>query len=500
MEKDLLMLLDNNSRNVLSILEIISEKNQWYSIVEVSQELDVVERTTQRYIQQLNDMIDTYNEDAVDKVTLFYEKYKGIYLETSRGSNYNKFKQFVLSKDETLHILRLIFFEEFYSVTRYSMEYFVSESKIRKSLKKIKRFLNKFNLSLSNINFQIAGEEKQVRLISIILAWVSYKGSEWPFENINEGKIYASADKLIERLDIKASETQRKQMAFMLAVNLIRFRKNHTIPLEKEWDSYVNIDSLMRRAPELKSFVLKYNIHVTSEIYFYTLLMQMKVKMYESDLLSDMILSYHKKMKSDVYVATTLFLEEFSLKICSVPKNVHERFFVTSFCAHMYCRLFRHIKVDIDGYDISSTLVTTSPVLASKLAELIDSMHEKTGNILFEEKEFLIQKYMILFSSLHPLTYFEPSINILVESDLPYLIKQSIINKMLTRYENRYNLTFLEDSSFDQADIVLTNIPNIIEERKIYDYTVHYFDYPIRMRDSIEFDNKIKHIHDKKSK
>lgn len=499
MEKDIYMLLDNNSRNVLSILEIISEEDRWYSIIELSTKLNVVERTTQRYIHQLSDMIDEYNQTQTECIVLHYEKYKGIYLEIENGSNYNHFKNFILEQDETLHILKEIFFEEFQSVTRYSLEFFVSESKIRKSLKKIKHFLEIYNLSLSNISFQLAGDEKQIRLVSYVLSWVCFKGSEWPFDSINEMKVYESIDNFSETFEIPMSETQRKQMAYLLAVNLMRFRKNHMVLIEPEWKDYVNIEMLMERFPALKEFVLKYNIHAKSELYFYALLIQIKVKMYESLNLKQAIFMHHQQQQSDVFVVTKVFLTDFHHQLVEIPQRNYERFFITSFCAHLFCKLFKQICVDVDGHYVYKTEQDHCVGLCTKLDQFIDDMYTKTGNDIFREDRFLMQKYLILFSSIQPLTYFEPPINILVETDLPFLLKQNMLNSIQVRYQNKFNLIFLTDSHLGQADIVVTNIPNIVTNKQHSPYDIHYFDYPIRTRDIIELDKRIYSIHEEKS-
>ena len=170
MEKDILNLLDTQNKIMINILDLIADNNRWYTINEISSELLVVERTVQRYINRLQELVDSYNEERHHLVTINYEKYKGIQLEIDSGSNYMELKSYILENDETMKIFKLIIFEEFQSISKYASDNYVSESSIRKSLKKIKDFLANYQLTLSRSSFSIEGEEKQIRLIIYIIA------------------------------------------------------------------------------------------------------------------------------------------------------------------------------------------------------------------------------------------------------------------------------------------------------------------------------------------
>ena len=161
MEKDIMNLLDTQNQVMVNILDLISDNNRWYTVNEISMELMVVERTVQRYIHRLQELVNDYNEEKHHLVVIHYEKYKGVRLEIDSGSNYMELKSYILENDETMQIFKLIIFEEFESISKYAADNYVSESSIRKSLKKIKQFLSNYQLSLSRSSFRIEGEEKQ---------------------------------------------------------------------------------------------------------------------------------------------------------------------------------------------------------------------------------------------------------------------------------------------------------------------------------------------------
>ncbi|RGI32409.1 helix-turn-helix domain-containing protein [Melissococcus sp. OM08-11BH] len=497
METDLFMLLNANSRNILSIFSIISEKNEWYSMHEISEKLNVVERTIQRYVIQLKDCIEQFNKDEKeeDRLYLSYEKYRGVYLETPKGQGLNRFKQLVIEQDETFMMLKQIFFEEFQSVTKYSMDHFISESKVRKGLKKIRHYLKRYHLSLSNISFRIVGEEKQIRLLTYYLIWYGVKGNVWPFKQVSQLKVYEVVDGLNQALEMRLTQTQRKQLAYMLAINLFRLGKNHVVTFEAEWKDYVNIKQILNQAPFLELLFFKRQQKLTAEIYFYLLLIQLRMNIYQCDNLTRQVLSYHKKNNSDVFVVTDSLVKTFHQELLPIPKNYYESFFLTTFCTHLFCKLFHHVSLTMDGRYMLDDTQEKYTVLYSELHRLVDKVYNQTNDSIFLQKRFLVQKYMLLFSMIKPLTYFEPTICILLESDLPYLTKALLERDIAYHYSGKYHIEFMDTYDVKEADVILTNVSNIFDCNSCMTSTIRYFDFPLTLRDYEELDKLVKSIY-----
>lgn len=485
-------LLDTQNQIMINMLDLISDNNRWYTVNEISTELMVVERTVQRYVHRLQELVDEYNEEKKHRVVIHYEKYKGVQLEIDSGSNYMELKSYILENDETMKIFKLIIFEEFESISKYATDNYVSESAIRKSLKKIKQFLGNYHLGLSRSSFRIEGEEKQIRLIIYITAWIIFKGVTWPFEFISQDKIYASVDRFAEELDLGFSVIHQKQMAYMLAVNILRLRKKHVIDMEEEWRQYVNLPKLMEKIPMLNMFIADYNIYIESELYFYVILLQLKPKFFESENYRNSVFSYHQKMSSNVYQSTELFMEKFNNRVYQIPEELSNRFFITSFCVHLFSQLFSNIQVDIDGHMIFRNLEDDYPNLNQHLEDFIDELYESSQELLFTKRSFLLQKYMTLFSSVLPLTHYESEIKLFLDTDLPFFVKNNVKNQIMDRYKYDFNLRFVEASELDQADLVLTNIPNLLEEELRFSKKIHLFDFPFNHRDFLEIEKKMK--------
>lgn len=496
METDLFMLLDSNSRNILSILSIISEKNEWYTIHDISNHLNVVERTIQRYILQLNDSINEFNDQVKEKDRLFlrYEKYKGVHLETPKGQGLRLFKHLVLEQDETFMMLKHIFFEEFESVTKYALDHYISESKVRKSLKKIRQYLKRYQLSLSNISFKITGEEKNIRLLTYYVMWYGFKTNDWPFKQLSQEKLYKMVDYSNDKLGINVTKTQRKQLTYMLGVNLFRLSKGHVIHYETDWEKYVNIHQVQSLLPELVMLFFRRQQELSSEIYFYMLLIQLKANMYQSERFKDSMLSYHQQQQSDVYCVTEHFVKSFHKNLLNIPQSLYDSFFLTSFCSHLFCKVFQCVSIIMSTKANTFERQTSDTRLHKELNILIENMLVETNNTIFMQKQFLVEKYMMLFSMIHPITYFEPTITILLESDLPFLTKKLLEKELTSRYSGRYHIECV-DFYQEGIDLILTNISESFTAKESESFYIYYFEYPLSQRDIEEIDKLMENIH-----
>lgn len=490
-------LLNSTNQQLLEILSLIAENKRWYSTKEISLYLNVTERTAQRYIQQVRDMSEEFNQLSSVKVVIDYEKYRGIYLDSESG--YIDLKNYIYEKDETIQLLKYIVVEDGVNVERYAIEHYVSVNAVKSSLKKIKVLFELYDLSLSRQTHAIIGNEKQIRLIIYIMMWTLYKGIRWPFSTINEIIIYQTVDLFSETNHLQFSIIQRKQLAYVLATNLIRLRKKHFVVMEDEWKNYVNIDVLLEKLAFLKSVMQEFHIYSEAEIYFYAVVAQIKTKFYESDVFNKEILGYHKQQQSDVYQATIQFIRLFQSTFTDIPTDLKERFFITSFCAHMFCRLFKSVHVDVDGYYVINEVSDRYPVLRHNMLKLINTLHQTTHNELFLMEEFLLQKYILLFSSVLPLTCYEPEIAIYLDTDLPYFITRDIEERITYRYKYEYHIVFKTLNHEEEIDLVLTNIPNTLEENNQYSSHVQLFDYPIKERDLIEIGKKCQLLAQEKS-
>ncbi|EAC6516371.1 transcriptional regulator, partial [Listeria monocytogenes] len=81
------------------------------------------------------------------------------------------------------------------------------------------------------------------------------------------------------------------------------------------------------------------------------------------------------------------------------------------------------------------------------------------------EKDFLLTRYGLLFSSIKRLTYFEEEIQIVLDTDLPKFAELNLRHQIFDSLKYRYKVHFLNKNSAPQADVILTTVatPMMVE-------------------------------------
>ena len=86
-----------------------------------------------------------------------------------------------------------------------------------------------------------------------------------------------------------------------------------------------------------------------------------------------------------------------------------------------------------------------------------------------------------------------------MDTDLPYFIAKDIEERILYRYKYDYHIVFKKLTDTHKIDLMLTNIPNTLEEMNRYSSHVQLFDYPIKERDLIDIGKKLQYLAQEKS-
>ena len=259
-------IVGQTTRNIKQILEIISEEKRWYTILEISERSNMITRTVQRYIRELDERIRNFNDDNIQ---LLVTKNKGVFLELHPGANLPGFSLFLLEDNITIDLLKSLFFENFHSVKKFAYDNFTSETTVRRLLKMFQEIAEPYNIYLTRETFTINGKESQVRLFIYIIFWKVYRGATWPFETINRKLINSHIDKGAAILKLNLTAVHKQQIAYILAINIIRIRKKHFIEKEERWDNYINLEEDYLDYKKIKTIFEDMNMGSDGEIFFF---------------------------------------------------------------------------------------------------------------------------------------------------------------------------------------------------------------------------------------
>ncbi|MCV99353.1 transcriptional regulator [Listeria monocytogenes] len=462
MKKDVYLAGDQSITVSMMLLRMIAEESRWYTVNELSERLDMNQRTMQRYIADLLEKIEDYNDPNIQ---LYTAKNKGVFLEITLGADVLNFELYLLEENVTIILMKAIFFEEFTSVKKFAMDYFLSETTIRRSLKYFQELLEPYGIKLKRETYEVVGPEEQVRMFFYSYFWRLYQGAIWPFDIVNHKMVEEATMKVTSSLRQNLTYVQQYQIEYVIAINIIRIRKRHLVELKPNWKNYLDLNNDFKSLTKIKAVFESLNIQKESEIYFFYLLMETRPKLYENKEVARRALEPHKKNNSDVYAATEVFIRVFSEEMAPIPQKKYDLFFNSSFSAHLFCTLFKHFSGDINGYEYIRKFKEYYPKLHQKMDELLDILYEETGNELFLEKDFLLTRYGLLFSSIKRLTYFEEEIQIVLDTDLPKFAELNLRHQIFDSLKYRYKVHFLNKNSAPQADVILTTVatPMMVE-------------------------------------
>ncbi|MGG5330641.1 helix-turn-helix domain-containing protein [Enterococcus sp. AZ163] len=473
MENELFNLLETKNQMIYQIIHLSRCENEWLEVQKISNELSLNERSIQRYIHYLEEVVNEFNVSSKNSVELTYSKFKGLRIESDPGT-INDLKTFIISSDVTIKLLLDMCLIKTKPSRQYSEENYISIYSIRKSLDKFELLLNKFNLSINRLDLSFSGEEKNIRIFTYIVLWTIYKNDKWPFSYISEEKILRSVDICFEGIGFQATKVHRKQMLFMYAVCLMRNKKKKYIETHENWGEYVNIDVLKKDAFIIHE-IDNYQVYNENELYFILLVVELQYRMFKSDSMKKRILLFHKEKQTDVFRLTEEVMKSFQEQFFEIPEERKDVFFTYCFCAHLYCKIFPGVEFDINGHNIENVKYF-SENLIFHLKNFIGNLDFQTD--ILQEKVFLSKTYASIFSYFKSPNSYDPRIIIGIDSEFPFLVRENLKANLKRKFDHSFNLLVVESESGGE-DILITTMPSLYDSHE----HVCTINYPLNERD-----------------
>ncbi len=237
-----------NTRENKLIKELL---NRNMSLKEISNFLNVSERTVRNDISKINNSLIKYNstikklKDNSYSLTFLDEIGEKIF-----KNDFFSFDNFNFNdpKDRILYIkLAYLYAENYIKLDDLADEMFISKSTIQNDLREVKNFLENYELKLefkANYGMKISGDEKSIRkAISDII----YRTSQaYNFEDIGEKLLFYSQDKIgiirsiiidnVKKTDINLSDLSMNNLIVHLIIAMKRIDKNIHLTLNTPKD------------------------------------------------------------------------------------------------------------------------------------------------------------------------------------------------------------------------------------------------------------------------
>ncbi len=475
MDQKLRNLLSNKNQLFLELIKYISDKDDWISVNEISAKLSVSTRTTQRYLKELRELINKFSKEKHVDINYEIKKKQGVRFYQNGKVSQLYLKSYIYQNDESIQLLLYLFFNKSLAKKKYCEINLLSESALANNLMKIRSFLSDFNLDLASSGLEILGKEAQIRGIAYSVSWVIFAADDWPspFYPVTEESIEKNIDFLINDLNIPIHYIKKRELLFLVAIMIKRYRLGHPVICEDEWHDYFPKNQGSRLSEVVTKILINHQIVSKEEVVFFTINMLIRPCTYEAQPLGNELLSFIQK-KSIVYAATYSFIENFSKKIALIPQCIYEDVFIFAFRSHLFAHIYNHMDFDYNSNYLLDGICRKIPSYKNRMTIFINQLFESTHATLFLESNYLTQRYFVIESFIKPRILLGKKLKIIVETDLPKLYESSIKKRIIDYFKYNYEIVFLDNQILQQADLILSTFVHTDSDRPVIN-----FQYPL---------------------
>lgn len=454
-------LFDRTTFHQRRMVLLLNETNgHWVTAKWLSEQLSMSMRTT---LSVMNELADKINEIDPEKFHFEFSRGRGVRLVIERDADVHQLAAEVVRSCHTVRIFEALLTEEFDSVRNYALDHFISESTVRRCLARIQNLLERYHISLGRENSQLVGEEQQIRMFMMTFFWSIYRGRSWPFAHVNEQRIERYVDHVLNSeftVYPKIPYAYKKQVAYIFAEGIIRARKGKRVRFDPEVERQITDNVLYPRFKKIMSEVDGVVDIQIAEIPFFFLVwlsMSKTIEIFTESVLSKLMQEQAEK-QTQIYLATELMLTRFQEEYFTILEEKRWHFQACVLANNCFAYYFKGFNTDTTGNTYKEIFSKNFPCLIEKTARFIDVLYEESKNPIFLEKEYLLIPYLknILFLD-NPCRY-EVPISILVESDMPNLLTNNLIQQLNGYFHYLYNITVANslEAEAKEVDILVT--------------------------------------------
>ncbi|MBO0471751.1 helix-turn-helix domain-containing protein [Enterococcus sp. DIV0242_7C1] len=445
-------IIDNFTKRKLLLLEQLKTADDFVSIQELITTTHWERKTILKYLDALAEDCSSFSSDEI----VLIKAEQAIILSYSTYKSYRSLYLSIINHSLPIKLLQDLLLGDSVSIGRCLNEYFISESTLKRQLKKLNQLLSTYYLKIAQKKgvFILIGAEHQIRIFAYTFFWLLYRGKGWPFTAVAEQKITDLLD-YMEEFSRPWNHSKHRQLHYILALNLIRYRKSFKIQLSKE-QLHTYFSQAYLDTP--RGWLNRFN-YPESEILFFFILSQSHENFLSVPSFKKEILTFHRATHTEVFESTEQFFDLFSEQIIPLSEEEREKSYISIFANHLFCSVFPAFPEEMTGFTNASQFSEQFPVLFKKLANMVEQLERQTQFSLFKNKDFLIPNYALLFASLTDITSFESEITVCFDTDYPILMEKRIMDIFESYFGRSFNLTifFKIDVLDTKFDLLLTS-------------------------------------------
>ncbi|HCT9166691.1 TPA: helix-turn-helix domain-containing protein [Enterococcus faecalis] len=438
------------------VAEYLDNNPRYIGTEELCMQFNISMFTTRKIIKMLELDIENYDRPgyAIDVTT------RGVRLIVPLEDDLKNFFIYVTCQSPNVQILISIFFGRFKSITQYSLENHMSEATVRRAINVIRKVLKKLDIEITNKTFSFKGDEKQIRMFLLLFFWRLNRGLSWPFASVSEKSMELLVNQLCRNLNISNLSTiKRKRLMYFFAIIVIRINDAKFIKTDKVLQYTKNLEKI-EVSIKASGFIRDLS---KSELYFiYTMF---KGFCMFSDMNEE--IDYEIEHSLPAGMATQYVLEKLNDEFPEFIENNRVRARDFLFATHTFANELHNFSSDMNGYFYFKFMDKYFPNISERLVMFFKQARKDTKLDLFDEHTFLLIHYNMLLAQLPTSLSIEKSVKVYVETALPSVLEDLLIEQVHSYFKIRYNIQMLNGSkkiNREDVDMLLVTIP--LEEYK----------------------------------
>lgn len=441
-------------------MDCLLHSTEGSTTIELSQHLDLSSTTVTKYIKDINfDLMSSAQE-----VSIKTSVNNTLVLEYSDILHYKQFKRNLIFDNWSIKLfLRLLLG---YKVNRikFVQDNFISEATYRRSITTITKQISAYKLIIkSNKGFNyLIGDEKNIRLYANKVFWQLFHGEVWPFDEIDEDLISDIIKSKKNESYIKnVNNINIKQTMYSLSIQIIRYRNGYEVDIPYYLRDEADYISAKFHLDKLKSMLSKVEI----EFFFLRLFSYPR---FMNTMLGRQFIKHAKLNNTFLSRISTEFSDYLSTNYISLFPEDQKNIESSIYSSHVNILLYPSWSGTENNHYFEEF-----PMLNKNMNTIAFHLSEKFGLSNIVSNNYVLNQYMLIFSQLKDLSYFEPTVAILLNTEFGIFI-ENIIKKTLDGGLRSYlnisihtSLAGFVDSIADLKIVVTTSkTPELISQFK----------------------------------
>ncbi|MBO0469408.1 helix-turn-helix domain-containing protein [Enterococcus sp. DIV0242_7C1] len=448
-------LIDYDARKLLDLFLLLASADGKEKLEIFSRKLSINAKTILRYIKKIKLLIKRFQLEA--ELSISRKSINYYYLKKSSDYYVEIFLTRFLCELPEIIFLKAIIDDTTIQTKEFSERLSISESSLRRRIKKIDLWLSKSGLSLRRGSYQLVGDEVQIRAFILHFYWLVYRGTIGSFLSSE----IESSDKLTETIihffQIKINDLQKLSFSRMIQIALWRENNGHQIRQKSEWSPYLKESAIFSNFVQTivkEDFAKKIPL---SEFAYLYLMIQANFLPYYGASMQAFIIEEHFLKKTTCYlntlIATTRFRQIFWEK-----RIEHSKASVISFLSfHLLYELVSDLSFDRNRS--VNKLQEMYPKFLKRIHTCVDELIVEIPIYKKVKRELLVHRYFTILSTLTSPVYNEKKIVICLMTDFSIEKEYELGKRITAFFQYKYNLVVIyarTSSTIGYATLILT--------------------------------------------